>query len=580
MDSVNITLPDDAWKDSFDKLLDPRPQLRELNIIKRNVRRSFNFDSSVENSNSNLLSVSNVSHPNLLEPKTPGPSANMKLTANNVSSISTPCPKRLRSMLFDCALSPIGGLKLDGLIADLNPKMIEVKENAEAPIRKTKQVCFKPNVDKPQIAVADRKRTKTVLAEIRRSSLVLQPGKWQKNLITWRRTCHQQDMPPRSDPGQKQSLPKKSTPAVNLEATIRNSRKSVNVKTSLEAVMPLSHEKQVLKYCNQRRALRFGTAYAASKMIGSSKIGEGVYGEVFKYTPKNSTEIDVVLKVIPIEGEIQVNGETQKTFEQILPEIIISKEMCNLRDNQANATLGYVDIYNVCLVKGHYPDHLIHLWEDFDSAKESENEHPEIFSDSQLFIVLELKYAGTDLSTFTFLNAEQSYYALQQIASALAVGEEALQFEHRDLHWGNILIEKTDNRELAYKLNGKDLSVKTKGIKLTIIDYTLSRVTVDENCHYNDLSVDEELFEATGDYQYDIYRMMRDELKNDWSKYAPKTNVFWISYINSKLIDGVKYRNPNSKTHKLYLDKLKTLQDIMLTFSSAGDCIRHINNCS
>lgn len=48
------------------------------------------------------------------------------------------------------------------------------------------------------------------------------------------------------------------------------------------------------------------------------KIGEGVYGEVFMY---NS---DTVLKIIPIEGQDKVNGEPQKTFEEILSEVVIA----------------------------------------------------------------------------------------------------------------------------------------------------------------------------------------------------------------------------------------------------------------
>lgn len=50
------------------------------------------------------------------------------------------------------------------------------------------------------------------------------------------------------------------------------------------------------------------------------KVGEGVYGEVFLSDgPEKS-----VLKVIPIEGEVVVNGEPQKKFEEILSEIVIA----------------------------------------------------------------------------------------------------------------------------------------------------------------------------------------------------------------------------------------------------------------
>ena len=30
-------------------------------------------------------------------------------------------------------------------------------------------------------------------------------------------------------------------------------------------------------------------------------------------------------QIIPVEGDFQVNGEPQKSFEEILPEIVISK---------------------------------------------------------------------------------------------------------------------------------------------------------------------------------------------------------------------------------------------------------------
>ncbi|EDW86090.2 uncharacterized protein Dwil_GK23382 [Drosophila willistoni] len=167
----------------------------------------------------------------------------------------------------------------------------------------------------------------------------------------------------------------------------------------------------------------------------------------------------------------------------------------------------------VSLVKGAYPQYLINLWENFDEEKGSENDHPKIFKEQQLFVLLELKFAGEDLSTFRFTNAEQAYYAFLQIMTTLAVGEVEYKFEHRDLHWGNILIKAESIKKIPFKLNGKILTIPSKGIRTTIIDYTLSRITFDQFCYYNDLSSDEELFEATGDDQYEIYRKMRQELK-------------------------------------------------------------------
>lgn len=95
----------------------------------------------------------------------------------------------------------------------------------------------------------------------------------------------------------------------------------------------------------------------------------------------------------------------------------------------------------------------------------------------------------------------------------IAVAENAYQFEHRDLHWGNILILNTTAKEVKFTLGNQTYAVPTKGIKTTLIDYTLSRMTFDNCCHYNDISCDEDLFSASGDYQFDIYRMMREALR-------------------------------------------------------------------
>ncbi|XP_032576137.1 putative serine/threonine-protein kinase haspin homolog isoform X7 [Drosophila sechellia] len=233
---------------------------------------------------------------------------------------------------------------------------------------------------------------------------------------------------------------------------------------------------------------------------------------------------------------------------------------------------------NVSLVKGRYPPHFINLWEKYDNEKGSENDHPELFGDNQLFAVLELKFAGSDMANFEFLNSEQSYYALKQIILALAVGEEEYQFEHRDLHLGNILIEYTNKKHVICTFKNSKLTVLSKGVNVTIIDYTLSRITINDCCYFNDLSRDEELFQATGDYQYDVYRMMRNEVKNNWSSFSPKTNIIWLSYVIVKVLDSVKYKSINTKVHRMYINKIKELQNIIMTFESASQCANYLFN--
>lgn len=153
------------------------------------------------------------------------------------------------------------------------------------------------------------------------------------------------------------------------------------------------------------------------------------------------------------------------------------------------------------------------LWDEYDQEIGSENENPNIFGDEQTYIVFELENAGKDLECFTFLNSFQSVSIFIQVVLSLAIAEKTFEFEHRDLHWGNILIKETDDPEIEFILDGNALKIPSHGVKATIIDYTLSRAVCNNLNTFNDLSKDDDLFSAIGDYQFEIYRLMREKLK-------------------------------------------------------------------
>ncbi|XP_063700035.1 uncharacterized protein LOC134830465 [Culicoides brevitarsis] len=329
----------------------------------------------------------------------------------------------------------------------------------------------------------------------------------------------------------------------------------------------------VLRLCKQSHPLPFDELYSAQTLHCCRKIGEGVYSEVFMYKNQGRT---IVLKVIPVEGDQLVNGEPQKRFDEIQSEIVIAKELSDLRtcaDDAAYMTDGFVEAVNVRCVKGRYPDHLIDLWELYDENRTSDNDHPELFKDDQLFIVLELANGGQDLEAFQFDNAQQSHSAFLQVAITLAIAEKRLEFEHRDLHWGNVLLSHTEATHVTFKYNGKTIQVPTFGVKATIIDFTLSRMVAKGVRLYNDLAHDDELFSASGDYQFDIYRFMKSRLDNCWERFEPYTNLLWLHYMVDKLINGARYKHSKSKKHRAAIDQLMQLRDELLDYKSAADYV-------
>ena len=158
-----------------------------------------------------------------------------------------------------------------------------------------------------------------------------------------------------------------------------------------------------------------------------------------------------------------------------------------------------------------------------------------------------MDFGGTDLEHTTLITSSRIIQSLLlQVLFAIQQGEVECQFEHRDMHWGNILVEQAETDYIVYDIfDGTEVQrvkMDTWGVKITIIDFTLSRMVGEDGVLYNDLEQDLELFDGVGeseggDFQFDVYRMMRDELKKDWSRYSPRTNV--LVYLMVYLVDSI-----------------------------------------
>ncbi|XP_035672116.1 serine/threonine-protein kinase haspin-like [Branchiostoma floridae] len=345
-------------------------------------------------------------------------------------------------------------------------------------------------------------------------------------------------------------------------------------KKAVQNRLRMSPKEKLLLHCEQERILTFQECIPSETMKKCKKIGEGVFGEVFQTTKENGDK--VAIKIIPIEGDFLVNDEPQKKFDEILPEIIISRELSELKHGTRNQTSGFTPLHRVCLVQGTWPKHLLSMWDQWHKERKegSENDRPDMFPDSQLFIVMEFADGGCDLEHYQFHSLSQGKAVLHQICVALAVAEEALEFEHRDLHWGNVLVKKMDSGEKisTHRLNGEEVCIPTSGLEVNIIDFTLSRMQKDGQPLYCDLSADPTLFTGEGDYQFDIYRKMKEENQNDWKRHHPFTNVLWLDYLASKLL--TKKFKSSKKCLKPWEQKFQTFRKEVLKCRTVAQVLK------
>ena len=70
------------------------------------------------------------------------------------------------------------------------------------------------------------------------------------------------------------------------------------------------------------------------------------------------------------------------------------------------------------------------------------------------------------------------------------------------------------------------------GVQATIIDLGLARLEQGRDIFWT--RFEDEIFEGEGDYQYDIYRVMRACHGSEWDKYKPLTNVMVSTFSGFK----------------------------------------------
>ncbi|KAJ9116951.1 hypothetical protein QFC22_004609 [Naganishia vaughanmartiniae] len=330
-------------------------------------------------------------------------------------------------------------------------------------------------------------------------------------------------------------------------------------KLSVDTVSKDSHLADALRVCDQRTPHDFATfienhrtAHKAvakgGKKIGPQispwrnrfkKLGEASYSEVFGVYSTAPSSLDktleAVMKVVPLTSKPSDKPSRRSTsssscsadddesmclteMQDIVKEIELTRLMNGVHD-------GFVNLRGAHIVQGVYPDVLLECWDTYDQAKGSDNTRPDCLPRDQYYAILFLDNAGTDLESYQFDKAcgwRQAVDVLWQLADALSAAEEKAEFEHRDLHEGQVLVSASASGEL----------------QTTIIDFGLSRARISERQDPIWSVIPEDVFDGQGE-QWDVYRAMRTHIEavgGDWVQFHPTTNLMWLHYLTRRLL--------------------------------------------
>lgn len=303
-----------------------------------------------------------------------------------------------------------------------------------------------------------------------------------------------------------------------------------------------------------------------------TKIAEASFSEVYRLSAISATtgiKEESVLKVVALKTPpraplpCQISERAIRDFDgQIAKEREEREEKDAYKSHVAdvlsevkllqnlNYIPGFTNFRDLTVLQGRPSSSFNNAWKAWNKArprgKKSYFPDPSkktSYEDTQLWAVVEMQDAGMDCEKMMEAEGLGTIWEIWDVfwgvCMSVAKAEEACQFEHRDLHMGNICVRSSRPGSDVMQPIVKDSlrrRFKFTGLETTVIDYTLSRAdivthqrsptsspsalstTSTPNSHftgnevaYMDLNKDPALFEgdASEEYQYEIYRYMR-----------------------------------------------------------------------
>ncbi|KAI0406710.1 hypothetical protein F4802DRAFT_91616 [Xylaria palmicola] len=342
------------------------------------------------------------------------------------------------------------------------------------------------------------------------------------------------------------------------------------------------------------------------------KIAEASYAEVYRVTNERGTSI---IKVIRMSSPIKAQTKTQQKAG------LVDEEPHSESDLQGELKIsewvadipGFVVYKERYIVQGKACRELLETHQAFHRKIKRQDPDrlqfypsPSRYLDDTKFLVVELGDAGTALEDFNLATADQLWDIFFHVAIALARAETQIEFEHRDLHEGNLCIRSV-SEPIPKEERDRTGYFGFSGLDITILDYGLSRAQGDRDAApvAYDLERDLGIFTSEHAAQCRVYRQMRSFLlRGDrvclppgdhgtayaegvdgggplaWTVHEPYTNVLWLAYLYGWMVGH--FRGPRREvgsfaraTRALWRHLDPDADDSVPGFASAGDVLRY-----
>ena len=394
-----------------------------------------------------------------------------------------------------------------------------------------------------------RTRTQKSLQQSNTSRILanasVRPGRFQSSIPTFTDPLISSSVEPRSEPPS--FLPEANKP-VSPSLKRSFSSKDPQLKSRFQN-HPASVDRVTASYVEPLTVLYPGIesfqGWLDERMTALTieKIGEGSYGEV--YRASDSSDQTVIFKLIPLRPQKGPGSCTRTPIKEAVNEVKLLEKMSQVP--------GFVEFRGACVLRGSMPAQLVEQWNAYRTTERSvETDDPNkkrTYPSTQLWLALEMSDAGIDLSHYqplitksSFIPPHRSWDIFWQTVKALAKAEIHAEFEHRDLHMGNICIDGTSSKpsesdvKLVPRHEPTPFPFDSTGVRVTIIDYSLARARIsDDLILFNNLEEDGGMFDPNNPHNT-YNRILEVVGSGKWNESRLETNVMWLSHLLRALL--------------------------------------------